>query len=272
MSRKERKTSGKSLRTLALFFLCVSVIILISLSIKLFAVIKASKFDGTHRFTVAVFDKEKNIDVLSFDPKNKTISALTVKGTNITPQNLSKTLATAVDATVTMKKNLKNQDPTHKLLNLASTFGAVATNTTMLDLIRLSLLANTIPANKITKEILTIPSAESDIDAISSQLFNDPTVTQEGISIEIINATGTPGLGRRLERAVNNMGGRVIAVTTAQKMEALSKIKFFGEKSYTLKKLEMMLNTAEGGEQARRQGIADLQIILGQDSLSKTTF
>lgn len=266
---RKRQENPNSFRTLLIFCVVVTILILISLSIKAFTIIKASKFDGSHRFTLVInYEGNKKTEILSFDPKNKTISKAEVTSKQKT--DLNKALGLYVDGTIQLKSEKEGEEQVSKqMLSLATRFNTAKTNITALDLFRLSLVASTISHNKIAEKKISLPSSEVEIDKIILSLFSDPNISEENIAVEIINATGTPGFGRRLERVLNNMGGQVIAVTTARSGKPASKIYYVG-KSYTLEKIEKITNRK--GEESENKGIADIQVVLGKDTLSTKSY
>ncbi len=270
--RKKRTEEGrgKSLKTLFVFCLIVFFLITISLSIKAFAVIKASKFDGSHRFTLALSTTEKNrAEILSFDPKNKTISVLRLQG-NLGKQTVGQVLATYVDGEVIQKAEVTEEKIGKKLFSLAMRLDLVKTNVTFIDLIRLSYFANTVSDKNTSVKEIALPQSETQIDRVSEALFEDADIVAENMDIEIVNATGVPGVGRRLERMLVNLGSQVVSVSTARGGDAKTSLQYRVRKSYTVNKLQRILGVT--AEKQDGLSISDIKIILGTQSLSSKTF
>lgn len=269
MRKKVREQRGHSLKTLFIFCVAVAVLVFGSLSLKALQVIKASRFDGSHQFTLAIFHPEsKNTEVISFNPGGRTISVLQLTG-EVPHDAVGKTLGIYLDGTITAKTD-PTDSPGQKMLGLATTFSSARSNITVIDLVRLAVFANSVPGKDVSIESLRLPAGDTETDILSSQLFADTTFSGEDSDIEIINATGVPGMGSRLERILKNMGGRVLAVEAGRAVEKKTKLSYFGEKSYSVRRVERILGVE--AEKAAVQAIADVQIVLGEDSLATKAF
>lgn len=268
--KKAEEGRGKSLKTLLIFCFIVFLLVSISLAIKAFAIIKVSKFDGSHRFTLALSTKEKSgVEVLSFDPKNKTISVLRIKG-RVDNRKIGRVLATYIDGDIVQKTEIKKEQIGKKLFSLAMSPDVVKTNITFIDLARLSYFVSKVADKDVTSEEIELPQSETQIDRLSGALFEDSDIVSENMSIEIVNATGVFGFGGRLERTLSNMGAQVVSVSTALRDEDATRLQYAENKSYTVEKLQRILNV-----QAKKQNglsISDIKIILGKSSLSTEAF
>ncbi len=268
--KKAEEKRGQSLKTLFLFCLIVFLLVVVSLSVKAFAIIKASKFDGSHRFTLALRTQEKNkVDILSFDPKNEAISSLTVKG-KIDNRKIGQALATFIDGEIVSRPEAEEQKIGKKLFSLAMRFDLAKTNITFLDLVRLSYFANGVADKNITTKEIMFPQSDTQIDRLSEDFFEDPDIVAESISLEVVNATGVSGFGRRLERMLTNLGSQVISISTARKDETMTKLQYAESKSYTVEKLERILGVT--AEKQEGLSISDIRVILGKHSLSTKSF
>ena len=54
------------------------------------------------------------------------------------------------------------------------------------------------------------------LDSIAKKYFIEEEIRQEGLSIKIVNTTNFPGLGVKAARLVDNIGGRVLRVESAE--------------------------------------------------------
>lgn len=270
MKRRKKNLAKNNLRVAFIFCVLLTLLILISLIFKLFFLIQRSSFDGEHRFTIVVSDTLGKNEVISFAPQTQTISVLRFpKSANL------KILPIPIDGTVFFKKDkeLKIQS---KLKTMLLHYNNLSTNLTIIDIARLSLFARTVFPSSITELEFPTPKGEEAtldalvIDKISFQLFSDPTILEEKVSIAIINGTGQLGLGNRLARLITNMGGNVVTVSTADSVVNTSEIFYSNGRTYTLKRLNKVLGFKT--VIAKKQGITEMTIIIGKDSLGSLTF
>ena len=134
-------------------------------------------------------------------------------------------------------------------------------NLTFFDILRL-----TIAAHRTTQddEQIVIKGNQYNNDNNLKSLFVDDEISLENISIQVINASSISGLGKRLETDLSRLGANVISVNTSQKKVATSSIQYFGEKTYTSKKLENILKFVT--KKLTEKQIADIVIVIGEDS------
>jgi hypothetical protein len=136
----------------------------------------------------------------------------------------------------------------------------------------LSFYAKNLPPNKLV--IKKLSSSELIDDPLLRKLliefFSDDLVATENMSIQIVNAAGTSGIAQRLERVLLLKGANVVAVTTAVKKEQRSKIKYFGQESYTLGKVSKLLGYQL--EELPKETIANIVIVIGEDSKNTTLY
>jgi len=88
------------------------------------------------------------------------------------------------------------------------------------------------------------------LDRIIAKYFQDEKIREEGLALEIVNATDHLGLAAKAARIITNIGGRVVAVSDwdlrGEECEIRSGKK--GLESYTLKKLMKVFDCQFGGE------------------------
>lgn len=262
--KSSSREDTKSLRTFALYAGIVLLFIVISLAIKGFLVFQKSKFDGVHQLTLALAKDGKLEEIIAFNPSAKSLYLLKIDG-GVPIVSLGKSVGVAPDAIIETKGEILpfGNDVAGTMFKATLGYNAVKTDLTIFDTVRLALLSKGMPENnKITREI-TIGEESSNLDKIIASYFTDEAVTAEGINIHIINAADTPGVGKRLERVLSNMGASVVRVTSAEKAEKKSKIQYYGEETYTLKKLKKTLGFPVSVMD--KQGIGDIVVTVGED-------
>lgn len=104
------------------------------------------------------------------------------------------------------------------------------------------------------------------LDRIIAKYFQDEKIREEGLALEIVNATSHPGLAAQAARIVSNIGGRVIAVGDWDLRNEECEVRSKKDKAriYTLVKLMKVFNCQFGGEDLG-DSRAEAVIILGED-------
>lgn len=267
--RKKRNLKKKTNINIAIVFTAFVVfIVTISLISKILVVLRQSQFDDQHRFTTTV-SNTKNIEIISFSPIARTIGVLKLSE-NLDPKTINKFLAIPVDGFVFEDSLDLNQKVDSLFLRMILDSKKLKTNLTIVDLLRLFALAKKLPENGINEIFISQDLSPSEIDGVVSQLINDETIQKERKRIEIINGTNVSGLGNRLARLITNMGGDVIIVATGNRPEKVSTISYNDDKSYTVERLAKILNFKSVNVQDK--GIADITIVVGEDSVNSSFF
>lgn len=269
MRRKKKRPKTYNLKLAGVFVSVVGLLLLVSATFKAAAIIAKSRFDGQHRFTIAVAQRRKGVEVLSFAPKERQIVRLTLEG--LGEGNVSRvgsTLKIPIDGTIETSL-IPRSDVREALFFLTLSYRNLATNLTIVDLGRLLWFTRSIPGGNVTRTSLSLPLDDAEMDKLLIPLFADQTVLEEKQSIAIVNGTDVPGLGTRLARLVTNLGGNVVSVTTATEPALSSKIATEKE-TYTSKKLTKLLNYPQTS--AQETGIADITITIGRDSTKTSVF
>lgn len=261
---KRREEQRKSNLKIAILFIAIVIfLIFISFLLKLIILYKDSNFDGKHRFTVAVVKNDKS-QIVSVSPDNKTISLFTIDGK---VKNLNSFLKIPIDAYIySSDLNIDRSNISSgffkEILNLNRNYSGV----TIIDLFRLSYFAKSLPLTSIYEKNVSIGDEEVKINLLVDSFFTDQEILSEQKRIEIINGTDVSGVGGRLANVINNMGGDVILVLSSDK-ENESKVIYFDDMSYTVKKIASFLEfTVEKG---KNKSIADVIIVIGKDKISE---
>lgn len=237
----------------------------------MFFVLQKSKYDGQHHLAIAAVKKERVAEVMSFDPKTKSLSVLELTGDALSPMLLNQTLGFIPDATMQLEGNSFGEEVSKTMYSALMNYSTLHTDLTIFDVIRLYFFSkNVSEENKIVKKI-ALPRSESEIDKLITSFFGDETLSSEDVSIHVINASDVPGMGKRLERVLNNLGCNVISVSTANAPVEQSSIQYKGKKEiYTVSKLKRLLGfpVAMSTSESR----ANIVITVGKDSKNTKSF
>lgn len=265
---KKQTSDTNSLKKIIVFCVLVFFLIAISLTYKTILILQAGKFDGQHRFTLRLING-KTTELLSFDPQNKTQISVMLPNTT-KDALLEKILGVPIDATVVHAESINyDEQIATQMRNVLFRFPTLGSDLTIFDALALAWFANTIQGDETPLKITNLQD-EQTIDTFAAKKLSDTTITQENKSVQIINATGQSGIGRRLERLVSNIGGNIVAVNTGRDVEKSTKITYFGEVSYTVKKLEKILGIR--AQEVTSSSISDILVVLGSDILAKPLF
>src|SRR5258708_40377226 len=98
-----------------------------------------------------------------------------------------------------------------------------------------------------------------------SQMFIDQTFYQENVSMSVVNATDSSGVGSRLAKFLTNMGGNVVSVTSGDTIQTESSIQYFGKQTYTLKQLQHILHFPL--VRMQKPSISDIIVTIGENDL-----
>lgn len=248
----------------------VTVLLLISLCYKAFLIVQRSRFDGEHRFTVAIAKNNRVEQVLSVDPATAGFSVLDFSKTPIPYSSIGGTLGLAVDAKLNTTSDLPPGDISQAMQAFLLRDSFIEKDITVYDLARLALISRNTPTGNRNIKQISLPMKDKDIDYLILRLFTDQTISSENVSIQIINASNLPGMGLRLDRVLANMGANIVDITTARTTVSRSKIQYYDKPTYTLQKLERILKYPV--ERVDKEGIGDIVITIGEDSKGTEKF
>lgn len=277
MKRKKKNVNGNNLKTAFIFLTLVFFLIFISGIFKIITLIGQSKYDGNHRFTIAIsyINSAKPLtEIISFAPDTHTLSHLRIPVSLKSKKETSKLAAIPIDGFISVSnqngQKITEQEVGSEIQSILLSYRDLKTDLTIIDVFRIWLFSKTLSSNSVSvKDITGLQNATIE-DNVLSTLFNDYTFSQEKNSIEIINSADISGLGNRIARVLNNMGGNVISVSTSDKTAQTSQILYFGDKTYTVEKLGKVLGLSTF--KTEKQGISDVTIILGKDSANYLQF
>lgn len=265
--RQPRSTRGhpektdSSLRILRVFIVIVLLAIVSSLGFRLFTLVNESQFHASHDFTVAFIHK-KDVDLVVVHPQLKAVSHLEVRGAD----NLAdarREVGFIEDAVVTLDRPFSDPDKLSRYFFQAA-FHREGTQSSLsiYDLIRLGISTRGTTQATLDSEAIRIPTGDPATEKIIEELFYDQSLVDESISIGIINASDTPGLGSYLERVLTNLGASVLTVKNGDPRTS-SVITYTGDKSYTVTRIGKLLHIPV--EKSSMSGLSDIIITIGKD-------
>jgi len=264
----QKKSSRSSLKLLFLFCAVVFMAIGLSLGYRLFNLIRESKYDTKHSFLIT-FIYRNDIDIVEISSDKKTFSHLEVRGgKNAT--DAQQEVGIITDTHFTLSEPFSLTHLSRYFTDAVLPKRSVKSTLNIFDLYRLSFATKGISQQSITSQKVHVPLDQDLSSTMLEQLFLDETIDQENKSVSIINGTGVPGLGTRLERALTSLGVSVISVKNADSVKSSSTISYSGEKTYTLDRIKDLLPFSV--TPTSNQPISDIIILIGKDMSQTTRF
>ncbi len=267
MKRKKKKDAASNIRLIVAFFVLVLVFIAISLVFKLGIILSKSIYDDSNRFTIKI-ENGKDLRIMSFSGRSKLLSLLYIK--DVQDININKLLAIPIDASIATSFRIKEDNISDLIANLILNYAKLETNLTIIDMAKIYLFTKTVPTNNLSYNSVSLSWDNKAIDKIISELVRDEAIEKENLTIKVVNSTDVDGLGGRLARLISNMGGNVVLIESADKTEPQSTIYYFGEKSYTVEKLEEILGYTSNKLGTRP--ITDVVLVIGEDGEKTNIF
>lgn len=248
---------------LSYFLLFVGVCVVAALVFRLFFLIRNSTF-STSSYSIVI--KSKNPFIVMLDSVSPKLSLISIPA-NMQNNRMKESLLLGVpiDGEIVSKEEIsKDSFP-----NIGFLLGVVFRpwdysyiDMTVIDAGRLIYSSFSTPASNYNIKF----SKTGDIEGVSpSQLydiFKDPTIINEQISIEIVNATSIQGLAGGAGQILKNIGCSVVSITSADE-QGSSSIVARGS-SVTLTRVSHVLGIVPSIDESFH-GITDIRIILGQD-------
>ncbi len=281
-SKRNHRHKNKSLRFALIFCLLVLFWVLTAFVGKIAVLFSESKFDGAHRFTIAINAKEKENNAVlfvSFAPDANSLSIVEAVGESIDKNFSTKDITIPVDEYLVIDKDSMPSGDSGKkhieklLQSMLFQKREKGENLTPIDIIRLLYFTKTVDVNNVVFGKIIVSSKDAlsskNKDAISG-FFVDRAIVEENMSITIINGTGKSGYGATIADEIAQMGGNVVVVSTADETIAHSAIEAHSGNAYTVKKLHLLTDFPVVVK--KRNGISDITILLGKDSLQEEVF
>jgi hypothetical protein len=264
--KKQEKSAPSNAKIAVVFFAFLVIIIGVSFIFKAVSVVKSSRFDGSNRFTFSITN-DKKTEVVSINPGSKNIVIFKFNNP-VSYLDAERTLKVPIDAFANSVELNLDRNIRSILTDMVLKYNNSETNLTILDLLRLKMLAATISESSIDTEEIGGMNAEQ--DSIVGNLVNDPMIGKENQTIQIINGTDIVGLGGRLAKMVTNMGGNVILVMSEDSRRKMSVITYIDKATYTVGKLQRILGYKVIKEP--ENAMADVTIIIGEDKIGINPF
>lgn len=252
---KQKKPStvrAPNLKIVYWFGICIFLLVGLSLFFKVLTVALRSHFDGKHRFSIDIQSNSGRM-IVSLEPLTSSESILKIPK-DVHGTRIGKLLKIPIDGKIQLsndyaeklleKKDITDSDITNFFTQTLFHYQSLDTDLTFIDLLRLFVSASTLSRPKVKVSSLVAPLNDYETDKVISALFNDSSVSQENVSIQIVNATSVSGLGNRLARLITNSGGTVVSVATSEVPVTKSRITYIGEKTYTVNRLAQILHFA----------------------------
>lgn len=256
MSKKEKKSN---IKIAFYFFSVVFFFIVLSLIVRGVFLLKESKFDNKHQFNLLIKGQEKTSRVISLNPSNLSMSDVIF----VDATNLKASLLIPIDSEITSTKDLKSSDVSGLFQNLLFDYKNSTSDLTIVDIARITFFAKRVSQKDISKTMITGNLDEVKASRLINSYFLDKTLIAEKTSVKITNATKINGLGGKIAKIIGNIGGNVVEVSTSDKIEKESSLKYLGKKSYTIERLEKILSLK--GIPIEEDSIADIIVVLGED-------
>lgn len=254
-----------NMRLIVIFCAVVFSVITFSLLFRLFFLIRDSKVDKAKTFAVS-FMYKNDLDLVTLSSSEKKISHLKMRGQG-SIDDKKRASGVLPDVSFILSKPFSG---TEKLSSYfyTSIFQRMESSPSLssYDFFRLSLLAQSIPGSEVIEQSLSLPMEENKIDTIVTRMLIDQSIVQDDRTISIVNATGVVGLGTKLGRVFSNMGLNVVSVVNGDGVKSRSTITYFGDKSYTAKRLASLLQLVP--TENTKQGLSDIILTLGKDKKS----
>lgn len=272
MKKHISKPKKRGLKTLLAYIIIVLLVIAVSLIIRATTIVKESKFDGEHRFTLVLEDKKCVYGIISLEPKTSSLSKLTFSRNKCLQfSEYKRILGIIPDGYIKRNSRFNMRDQAVVVLkSILFNPAGVSKNISSYDVLRFYLYARNVPYTSVDSEEIPVNIEASYLDQVVFDLFSDSAITDENVTIQVINATGQAGLGSRLERVITNLGGNVVSVKTATISEQSSRIQYYGENTYTLQRLQKLIPYPV--EILTEEPIARIVITIGKDKKDKNYF
>jgi len=259
---------NRSIKTFFIYTGIVLFLIIVSLSAKAISVIRHNKFDGEHQLILAIAKENKVQEVVLFNPSEHAVTQVKLKD-DVKLNEVTQKIGIIPDAKVDAPESLSADDITATTRYILLNYYHIKTTLTIFDAGRLFFEAQKAANNQTVKDLALSGDARKN-DKFVSTVFSDDNIFSENVSVQIINASTAPGVAKRLEWELNNLGFNVISVATSRNSEQNSKIQYFGNETYTLSKLKKILGFPV--EKSTKESIAKVVIIIGEDNKNSSSF
>ena len=260
--KRTKDTKGSSTKIAFIFFICVIFILLASFAVKFFGVLNSSKFDGKSDFIIGVFEKDKtNVFILS--PDSNTISVLDLQNNGIKAKSIQSYFDFPLDSEIQSNNFYSTSNIKKDIVNFFIKYRNSKSDLTIIDRIRIALFVRSVSDKNVVLEKMSVKNLSNISEDDIKNLFSEKRIIDDGLTIEVVNASGEDGIGNRAARMITNIGGNVILVTTAKENSNNSFVEYKEQKSYTASRLGKIFNF--NIKKTDRDSIADLIMVIGKN-------
>src|SRR6185437_8873865 len=182
--KKTAPTENKSLKTFYLYLVSVLVLIIVALLVKGFFIIRDSRFDPSHDFTLAVLQQQHVKEIVAFHPQVPSIALLTIQDTNDSYVNLAKEYGIATDGYVQVgNESDLNSEMTSFMWQSIMHTESWPSNLTVFDKMRMMLLSKGTTTNNKTTEKVSLKDPSTQETTTITSALTDQEIADENISV-----------------------------------------------------------------------------------------
>lgn len=265
--KSDTKKEHSPLFFLSFFLLFVGMCIGIAFVVRFFFLVKKSTF-STSSYSILIVSQNPFIVVLDkTSPKLNIVSVPVKIQNNRVKEGLSLGIPIDGEILASTQDISKNSFPDTMLLAslIFRPWSYSYQDMTVIDSVRFTFSSLSISQKNASYYAMKL-SKTGDIEGVSStqlyDIFKDPEIINEQVSIEIINATSMQGLAGSVGQVLKNIGCNVVSITSADEKNS-SRI-IANNPSVTLTRVSHVLGIPSDVDPSYH-GIADMRIILGQD-------
>lgn len=256
---------------LAVFFILFVTALVISICIRSIHLYNSAYFTSDSIMVLVV--TEKNSHIMRLDTQSNKISQLKISDVALDASNLKNA---SINTGVPLHAAIQitgAESEIDQLLQLRSAIGLLVSGDLKLtqlnewDILRIAYEARKVPSeNRVLKDIKNYVhdrSIISQIDHELYELFRDPEVINEQISVEVINATSMSGLASSVAKMLENGGYTVVSIRSSD--PAKSSIQTNSPDTITAYHIQKIFDfpvTPLG-----KNAVSDIRVIIGDNAV-----
>ncbi|KKQ32541.1 MAG: hypothetical protein US48_C0022G0001, partial [Candidatus Levybacteria bacterium GW2011_GWA2_37_36] len=149
---KQKKSAQSNTKIAIVFFAFLAFIVGISIIFKLITVVRAGQFDSSKRFTLTITNG-KNIEAISLSPDSKEISVFKLND-SVKFAEVGRFLEIPIDGFIVQNSLDLNQKVDSLFVKTILNYNKLKTNLTIIDLLKLTMLARTIPESSVNVKMV----------------------------------------------------------------------------------------------------------------------
>ncbi|HRN96169.1 MAG TPA: LytR C-terminal domain-containing protein [Candidatus Levybacteria bacterium] len=255
---------------LTVFFIFFGTAILLSLVARGITLYNNAQFTGNSIMLLVV--TEKNSHIMRLDKATQQLSLLKIVDVAIDTDDIS---TASIRTGVPIHAAIIIKNPTADIRDIVTVGGIIKllmSNGVSLiqlneyDAVNIAYAAQKIPSDRTTvkeiKNYIDDRSIISQIDHELYELFRDPEVINERISIEVVNATNISGLATSVAQMLENGGYTVVAIRSSQVQKSM--IQTNNTETITAKNVKKIFGFPQTS--LGKNAVADIRIVIGEDT------